>query len=170
MNLNLQKSVEISTETFDIGDYISQIGLDSIEAMEEIERYRRQHGTQACADQVKVCQYLLNTLLPHIPTSVIKEGSTIKTMIFEECPPNLVLDLEGGIVHDFNSDQPMNVLLIDHDIDSIDENKIITISGDKCYANSYDPFNGKESIKITTDKFKEFEEKSEGTAHYHKFK
>jgi hypothetical protein len=140
MHLKRSKSVEISTDTFDIGEFIARMELDSVEACKLIEAYRRARGTDACADIQALCQHLLEKMRPAQPCLVSIEGSTLKAELYDLAnPPAAVVTMEGGLIQNIDSNMLMDILVVDFDTDGVDEVDLLKINGDQCTAASWQP-------------------------------
>lgn len=52
--------------------------------------------------------------------------------------PRIVIKMEGGLIQEIGSDQPVTVLLLDYDIEGADEEDLITVDGEQCSPTQWD--------------------------------
>lgn len=48
-------------------------------------------------------------------------------------PPNVILEMNGGVINDVQSDQPLNLIVLDEDIEGADEDSIVEVSESEWY-------------------------------------
>ena len=59
-------------------------------------------------------------------------GSDILCYVFDA--PKVIVKLDGGLVQEMISEIPLEVLKLDYDVDGADEDELIKVDGEKCFA------------------------------------
>jgi hypothetical protein len=47
-----------------------------------------------------------------------------KALAVEPDPPTVIIDMDGGLIQWIGADMPMNIIVVDMDIDGVDENEV----------------------------------------------
>lgn len=56
--------------------------------------------------------------------------------------PQVILFIEGGVVHDGTADAPVKILVVDADTDGGDQERIVEVEGERVYVNNLDVTKG----------------------------
>lgn len=51
--------------------------------------------------------------------------------------PRIVIKIEGGVPREVGSDKPVDLLILDYDVEGTDEDDLIEVDGEQCFFHEY---------------------------------
>lgn len=159
MKLKLLKSIHISMDTFNITDFITRLDLDPTASAISIEDYHVTHLNESRLDPIKICEHILDQVMPYNPYHISVEGSTIKIDLYDKPKTNQVLvTLDGGVIQHIQAVTPVDVLVMDFDIDGVEEKDLSYINEGEFLAYPYPVQISEWDVETVQTCYKEYKE------------
>lgn len=66
-----------------------------------------------------------------------KQVQALRDLFARMQSPNVIMEMNGGVINDVKSDQPVNLIVLDEDIEGADADGIVTVNGHEWYQSQF---------------------------------